>query len=161
MMFDQLYRAIRSADSGVRVLTAGFSSGPQRGSAYARQMLRVMPDDVRPDGIAFHPYGRGVNSHPHYSVFGHIDESVWAYSAVLPDKSLWITEWGVLDRPQDDPAHIARYAADMIHYLRRQYPGKIAALIWYAWAQGMHNGYGLVDQNSRPRPPLTERFLSA
>lgn len=161
LMFDRVYRAIRGADSGVQVITAGFNSGPQRGSAYARGMLAAMPDDVRPDGLAFHPYGRGVSGHPYYAMFGHIDESVWAYSSVLPNKPLWITEWGVLDRPDDDPAQIARYATDMIRYLKRQYPGRIATLIWYAWAQGMHNGFGLVDQADRPRPPLTERFLSA
>ncbi len=161
LMFDQVYRAIRSADSDARIITAGFNSGPQRGSAYARQMLLAMPGDVRPDGLAFHPYGRGVSGHPQYSLFGHIDESVWAYSAVSPDKPLWITEWGVLDRPNDQPAHIARYARDMIRHLKRQYPGRIAALIWYAWAQGMHNGYGLVDGTSKPRPPLTDLFLRA
>ncbi len=159
-MFAAVYRAIRSVDSDVRVLTAGFNSGPQRGSAYARAMLETS-DGVKPDGIAFHPYGRGVNGHPHYSLFGHIDESVWAYSAVLPDRPLWITEWGVLDRPNDKPADIARYALDFIRYLQGQYPGKFAALIWYAWAQGMHNGYGLVDGAGNPRPPLTGRFLSA
>ncbi len=161
IMFDQVYWAIRSADSAVPIITAGFNSGPHRGSAYARQMLAAMPDDVRPDGLAFHPYGRGVSGHPHYAMFGHIDESVWSYSSVLPDKPLWITEWGVLDRPNDNPAQIARYATEMIRYLKRQYPGRIATLIWYAWAQGMHNGFGLVDASSNPRPPLTERFLSA
>lgn len=160
IMFEQVHRAIRSADSDVKIITAGFNSGPQRGSAYARQMLAMLPDEIRPDGLAFHPYGRGVNGHPHYAMFGHIDESVWAYSAVLPDKPLWITEWGVLDRPHDHPAQIARYATDLIHYLKRQYPGRIAALIWYAWAQGMHNGFGLVDGAGNARPPLTERFLT-
>lgn len=161
IMFDQVYRAIRSADSRVQIITAGFNSGPQRGSAYARRMLQVMPEEVRPDGLAFHPYGRGVNGHPYYAMFGHIDESVWAYSSVMPDKPLWITEWGVLDRPNDSPAQIARYATGMIRYLKRHYPGRIATLIWYAWAQGMHNGYGLVDGAGNPRPNLTDRFLSA
>jgi hypothetical protein len=32
-------------------------------------------------------------------------------------------------------------------------------MIWYAWAQGMDNGYGLVDGNGNPRPPLTEKYL--
>ena len=160
-MFGEIYGAIRSADSDVQIITAGFNSGPLSGSAYARQMLGSLPDDVVPDGIAFHPYGRGVNGHPFYSMFGHIDESVWAYSAVLPEKPLWITEFGVLDRPNDSAGQIARYATDMIRYLKTQYPGKFAALVWYAWAQGMHNGYGIVDQAGNARPPLTERFLSA
>ncbi len=161
MMFDEVYRAIRSADSKVNIITAGFNSGPVRGSAYARRMLRQLSDDVVPDGLAFHPYGRGVNGHPFYSRFGHIDESVWAYSGVLPEKPLWITEFGVLDRPDDSAGQIARYASDMVRYLKTQYPGRIATLLWYAWAQGMHNGYGLVDGAGNPRPPLTEEFLSA
>ena len=83
-------------------------------------------------------------------MFGHIDESVWAYSSVLPEKPLWITEFGVLDRPNDSAGQIARYATDMVRYLKTQYPGRIAALVWYAWAQGMHNGYGLVDKRRQP-----------
>ncbi|MCY3831632.1 MAG: glycosyl hydrolase [Chloroflexi bacterium] len=160
-MVAEIHQAIRSADSDVQIVTAGFNSGPLSGSAYAREMLQALPDGVLPDGIAFHPYGRGVNGHPFYSMFGHIDESVWAYSAVLPEKPLWITEFGVLDRPRDSAGQIARYAMDMIRYLKTQYPGKFAALVWYAWAQGMHNGYGIVDAAGKPRPPLTERFLSA
>ena len=154
-------RPSAAADSAVQIITAGFNSGPVRGSAYVREMQTVLPDGIKPDGIAFHPYGRGVNGHPHYALFGHIDESVWAYSAVLPDKPLWITEFGVLDRPDDDIGAITRYATDMIRYLKTQYPGRIAAMIWYAWAQGMHNGYGIVDSAGQDRPPLTQRFLSA
>jgi len=160
-LFAEAQQAVRSEDSRVKIITAGFNSGPQSGSAYARRMLRVVPADAQPDGIAFHPYGRGVNGHPYYALFGHIDESVWAYSAVLPEKPLWMTEFGVLDRPKDSPTQIAHYATEMLRYLKTQYPGKFAALVWYAWAQGMHNGYGLVDRHGKARPPLTERFLEA
>ena len=160
-MFGEIYQAIRSVDGDANIISAGFNSGPLSGSAYAREMLRHLPAGVVPDGLAFHPYGRGVNGHPFYSMFGHIDESVWAYSAVLPQKPLWITEFGVLDRPKDSAGQIARYALEMIRYLKTQYPGKFAALVWYAWAQGMHNGYGIVDQQGNARPPLTERFLTA
>lgn len=160
-MFTQAYRAIRSADSAVHIVTGGFTGGPQRGSAYARRLLRDLPDDVEPDGIAFHPYGRGLNDQPKYAIWGHIDESVWAYSSVLPNKPLWMTEWGVLDRPHDDINHVTKYATDMVRHLKVNYPGKFAAIIWYAWAEGMHNGYGIVDRQGKPRPPLTERFLSS
>ena len=160
-MFTQVYRAIRSTDSDVNVVTGGFTGGPQRGGAYARRLVRDLPDDVVPDGIAFHPYGRGLNDQPKYAIWGHIDESVWAYSSVLPRKPLWMTEWGVLDRPHDDINHISKYATDMVRHLKVNYPGKFAAIIWYAWAEGMHNGYGIVNRQGNPRPPLTERFLSS
>lgn len=160
-LFARTHSAIRSADSKVKIITGGFTGGPGRGSAYARELINALPDDIEPDGIAFHPYGRGLNSQPKYANFGHIDESVWAYSAVLPHKPLWMTEWGILDQPNEDINHITRYATEMIQYLKVNYPGKFAALIWYAWAEGMHNGYGLVDTGNNPRPPLTESFLSA
>lgn len=158
-LFDQAHRAIRSADSQVQILTGGFASGPNHGSAYARQLVRNLPTGIEPDGIAFHPYGRGVNGHPRYAPFGHIDEMVWAYSQVMPRKPLWITEWGALDRSLDSVHDVAGYAGSFIHHLKRRYAGKIAAIIWYAWAEGMHNGYGIVDMNNKPRPPLSDIFL--
>ena len=112
-----------------------------------------------PDGIAFHPYGRGVtNPKPPYTIFGHIDESMKAYSAILPAKPVWITEWGVLDRPGDNPADILRYATEVTEHLKAKYPGRVAALVWYAWAMSMHNGYGLVNQNNQPLQPLYDEF---
>ena len=92
---------------------------------------------------------------------GEDREIALSYSQILPDKPLWLTEWGVLDRPDDPAQDIANYATHFISYLKARYPGRIAAMLWYAWAQGMHNGYGLVDRQGNPRPPLTERFLLA
>lgn len=160
-MFARTYQAIRSADRDVLILTGGHTGGPGNGANYARQLVAGLPSSAKPDGIAFHPYGRGVSDHPIYAVFGHIDDSIKAYSAVMPDKPLWITEWGVLDRPGDSPADIEKYASSFIRYLKARYPGKIAAMIWYAWAQGMHNGYGIVDGSGNARPPLTNNFLSS
>ncbi len=159
-MFAHVYRAIRSADSEVHIITGGFASGPAEGSRYARRLVRDLPPEIEPDGIAFHPYGRGVNGHPTYAPFGHIDELVWAYSAVLPRKPLWITEWGVLDQNDDKAQDVAKYAGSFIRHLKANYASKIAAIIWYAWAEGMHNGYGIVDAANNPRPPLSDTFLS-
>jgi hypothetical protein len=158
-MFARVYQAIRSSDSNVRILTGGFTGGPGNGAAYAQQVVNNLPSNVRPDGIAFHPYGRGVEGSI-YAPFGHIDDSIQAYSKVMPTKPLWITEWGILDRPNDSNAAITNYASTFINHLKSRYPGKIATLCWYAWAQGMHNGYGIVDSNGNPRNPLTETFLS-
>ena len=160
-MFARVYQAIRSVDSDVQILTGGFTGGPGSGANYARQVVESLPASAKPDGIAFHPYGRGVSEHPIYARFGHIDDSIQAYSGIMPSKPLWITEWGVLDRPGDSANDVSQYATSFIRYLKARYPGKIATMIWYAWAQGMHNGYGIVDGNGNPRQPLTQDFLSS
>lgn len=159
-MFARTYQAIRGADSNVKILTGGFTGGPGKGAPYAQQVVDNLPSNAKPDGIAFHPYGRGVNGSI-YAPFGHIDESIQAYSNIMPTKPLWITEWGILDRPNDPNEDITKYATTFISYLKAKYPGKIATMIWYAWAQGMHNGYGIVDANGNPRQPLTNSFLSS
>ncbi|MEL6402757.1 MAG: M23 family metallopeptidase [Chloroflexota bacterium] len=161
LMLDKCIPAIKSTDSDVLVVTGGHTSGPVSGPNYIRAALQQTAQRSRLDGVAFHPYGRALTAGSHYGQFGHIDESIRGYSNVLPTKPLWITEWGVLDRPEDSPTDIANYAINMINHLKARYPGQIAALIWYAWAQSMHNGYGIVDSNSQPRSPLTERFLQA
>jgi hypothetical protein len=152
---------IRSADSTPFIITGGFTGGPTRGGDYARYCVTNLPDGVEVDGIAFHPYGRGPNVDSPYASFGHIDESMRTYGAILPGKPLWITEWGVLNQPHADAGDIANYALDFLTYLKARYANRVACMLWYAWAEGMHNGYGLVDANGQPRPPLTERFLQA
>jgi murein DD-endopeptidase MepM/ murein hydrolase activator NlpD len=160
-MLQKLVPAIRNADNNVYVVTGGHTSGPGKGSQYIREALGMLSPGQQVDGIAFHPYGRGTTLDSPYAQFGHIDDEIKAYAPILPDKPLWITEWGVLDRPNDNPQDIANYATNFISYLKARYPGKIACMIWYAWAQGMHNGYGIVDSRGQARPILTERFLQA
>jgi hypothetical protein len=48
---------------------------------------------------------------------------------------------------------------DFLSFLKSKYRSRIAAAIWYAWADGMHNGYGLVRANDQPKQPLYDRFL--
>ena len=160
-MISRVLPAIKAADSDVYIVTGGHTSGPGLGPKYIRTAINSTSQGQKLDGIAFHPYGRDVRLNSPYSQFGHIDESMREYGKVFPTKPLWITEWGVLDRPNDNPTDISNYAINMINHLKARYPGQIAALIWYAWAQGMHNGYGIVDGNGNPRSPLTERFLQA
>jgi hypothetical protein len=131
-----------------------------KGAAYARQTLAALPPGLRPDGVACHPYGRGPDPGLPYAPFGHIDDEVQAFLSVLPGRRLWITEWGVLDRPGDPPDQVAAYALDTLNHLVRRWPGQLQTAIWYAWAQGMDNGYGLVDAGDRPRQPLYDRFLN-
>lgn len=159
-LLGETIRAIRAADPLTPIITGGHTGGPSRGAAYARQVLAAMAPGLRPDGVACHPYGRGPQPGPPYASFGHIDEEVQAFLNVLPGRRLWITEWGVLGRPNDPPEAVAAYAVEMLNHLVRRWPGQIQTAIWYAWAQGMHDSYGLVGPDDRPRQPLYSRFIS-
>lgn len=160
-MLTQTIRAIRSVDSKTPIITGGHTTGPDSGSAYARATLAAMPADIRPDGIASHPYGRGVSGHK-FSNFGPLDEEIRKYSTVLPGKPLWFTEWGVLDRQGDNSiiGDVTSYATGFINVIKSQYPTQVAAAIWYAWADGMDNGYGLVGANDQPKQPLYQKFIT-
>ncbi len=157
-MLNAAIQAIRSADSQATIITGGHISGPAKGAAYAAAALAAMPASIRPDGIACHSYGRGPAGSK-YSPFGLIDDDVDAYGKLLPGGKVWITEWGVLDFPNDPAGTVSDYAAGFVDRLKRLYSGKVATSCWYAWADGMHNGYGLVNALDHPKEPLYSRFL--
>ncbi|NWF70749.1 MAG: SH3 domain-containing protein [Chloroflexi bacterium] len=159
-MLAQTIRAIRSVDRTTPIITGGHTRGPGQGSDYARATIAALPGDVRPDGIASHPYGRGVRGNA-YSNFGALQEELDAYLAALPGKALWFTEWGALGFQYNDSVcgAIADYAAGFMNIIKNQYVGKVAAAMWYAWADSMDDGYGLVDRSGKPRDPLYSRFL--
>lgn len=79
----------------------------------------------------------------------------------MPDKPVWITEWGILDRQGDNSivGQAVQYASGFLNIIRDDYPGKVACAIWYAWADGMDNGYGMVLHNGQPKEPLYSTFL--
>jgi len=153
-------KAIRASDPKVTIITGGHVGGPGNGANYARATINALPGNIRPDAIATHSYGRGPLGSI-YSPFGSIDEDVDAYSKIMPGAPIFITEWGVLDRPNDPAAQVADYAIGFISRLKNLYSGKVAGASWYAWADTMHNGYGLVDRNDQPKQPLYDRFLKA
>ncbi|MBC6954627.1 MAG: M23 family metallopeptidase [Chloroflexi bacterium] len=153
-------RAIRAVDSKAKIITGGHITGPELGVSYARAVVALLPNDAIPDGIGVHPYGTGPADSP-FSIFGSINNAIQKWSGVLPNTPLWITEWGILDRQGDDS--IATAAADFadgfIEICEDDYPGMVACAVWYAWADTMHNGYGMVRSDSSARQPLYARFL--
>ncbi|MAS37082.1 MAG: hypothetical protein CL610_23990 [Anaerolineaceae bacterium] len=156
-MLTETIRAIRQVDPVTPIITGGHTTGPGPGSQYARSTVAAMPPDIRPDGIAFHPYGRGEHGH-RFSNWGPLAEEIEAYGAVLPGKPLWITEWGVLDHQGrlDVLPEVLSYAAGFMHIIRQNFAEQVAAAIWYAWADGMDNGFGLVDASGRPKADFFE-----
>lgn len=158
-MLTYTLQAIRSVDSTTPIITGGHTGGPVAGPNYIRQAFSVMPTNLRPDGIADHPYGRGAGVVPKYEQFGHIEECIVNYWNVLPGKRVWFTEWGVLNAPNEPPSDMSIYALTTLNHMRERHPEKIAAAIWYAWADGMHNGYGLVNRSDQPKEPFFSNYL--
>jgi hypothetical protein len=80
----------------------------------------------------------------------------------MPARPVWITEWGVLDRqfqPEYTP-EVTTYADGFLKIIRTQFPGQVACATWYAWADTMDNGFGLVNQNGQPKQPLYDLYLA-
>ncbi len=154
-------RAIRSVDATTKIITGGHITGASAGPAYARATLSHMTSGVRPDGIAFHAYGLGApGGVDAYSQFGSIGPVVRVYSQII-DAPVWITEWGVLDIPNEPADRVAKYATAFLRELKTYFSDKVAAAVWYAWADTMHNGYGLVDKDDKPKQPLYSEFMRA
>jgi hypothetical protein len=137
-------------------------TGPVTGANYARATIAAMPSGIRPDGIGVHSYGRGAPDSPErFKSFGLIDEDINRYGAIMRNAPIWITEYGVLDHPEIPAAEVAQYGVSFIRHLRTNFARRVATAMWYAWADGMHNGYGLVDQNDQPKQPLYNQYLQA
>lgn len=159
-MLAECIRAIRVSDKSVSIITGGHTGGPVNGGNYAKATIAALPPGISVDGIAHHPYGRGTKPGLPYAPFGHIDDEIKAYGSVLPTKPTWITEFGILDRPDDPATQVADYATSFVTHIKNKWPGQVTTAIWYGWAQGMHNGYGLVGADDLPRQPLYDRFLN-
>lgn len=160
-MLTQTIRAIRSVDSKTPIITGGHVTGSDTGSQYARETLAAMPSDVRPDGIAAHPYGLGPDGHK-FSNNGSLEYAIRKFTAVLPGKPIWFTEWGVLgfQGNMSVAGDVTTYASGFMNIIKSKYSGQVATAIWYAWADGMDDGYGLVDGSDRAKSPLYERFVA-
>jgi hypothetical protein len=157
MMLAQATQAVKNADPRALVITGGHVSGPRAGSSYIRQALRSVPPQYLPDGIAVHPYGRGVVGNI-FSNFGDLNEEIQSYYPVL-NKPVWFTEWGVLDQQGNDALEtkVSEYARGFMSICKNsnhENQQKVACAIWYAWADTMDNGYGFVRANGQLRTQL-------
>ncbi len=166
-MLAQVIPAIRGVDPSIRIIGGGLKTGPENAVAYAKNAFAELPRGVALDGAAFHPYGRAGEgfSSIYVGVNGTIRQAMNVYRTALPGKPVWITEWGILgveggnlnNRQVDEAA--SAYARGFLGDLRKYFAGQVACACWYAWADSMDNGLGLVRQNNTPRQPLYDTLL--
>jgi murein DD-endopeptidase MepM/ murein hydrolase activator NlpD len=160
-LLGQTAAAIRSVDPAAKILSGGHTRGPVAGANYARATLSaISPVSARPDALAIHPYGRGApGTNPRYAPFGLLDDEVNAYFPIL-NVPVWFTEWGVLNLPNDAPSAIAGYASGFLQHIQLNFGTKVEAALWYAWADTMDNGYGLVNAADQPKQPLYDQYMT-
>ncbi len=158
-LLTETIKKMRPVAGGAKIITGGHVTGAGDGPAYARDTLAAM-GSVRPDGLGVHPYGTGPVSN-RWSIHGSLSATLREYAKVMPGVPLWVTEWGILDQ-QGKPEHassIADYAVAFMNIIRNEFPGQVETAMWYAWADSMDNGYGLVDDQGRPKQVLYTRYL--
>lgn len=139
-LFRGAYAVIKSVDPTSRVIVGGLVTGPGKGKAYFNAAKIVVHD-----GIGIHLYGVGAGGL--YNQFGAVETQLAEWRAL--NQPLWVTEFGVLDRPGEPVDRVAAYASAFM----RACAGKVQAACWYGWGEGMHNGYG-VESGGVVRLPL-------
>jgi len=147
---------IKKVHDSIQVISAGFNSGPDSGTAFIKKALKTNRTSI--DGIAFHPYGRSVKENDKFGMHGLFQESVEKYYAVL-NKKVWITEFGIMGARNLNETETYRYAHDMIEYAEQS--EKVEAMIWYGWSDRMQQDretYGVVDLNNNIRQKFASAF---
>jgi hypothetical protein len=144
-------RSIRAVDPNSVLISGGLMAGKPN---YLRDTIRLLPEDVRLDGIAIHPYGQDPERDPRFGPHGNLVGLMRAYRMHAQGIPLYITEWGVLNQPSAPVEDVAKYAQRFLAA-----SSELAeCAIWFAWADKIHNGYGLVDEHQKKKTPLYEVF---
>jgi hypothetical protein len=132
-LFRLAYDAIKTADPSARVIIGGLVTGPGKGILYYNAT-----GITQHDGIGIHTYGAGAGGL--YGQHGTIEYQLGEWRKL--GRPLWVTEFGVLNAPNEPAERVAAYAAAFM----KACAGKAVAACWYGWGEGMHNGYGIENR---------------
>lgn len=161
-LLSESIKAIRAIDTKTLIITGGLVTGAGNGLNYINTAFRNMPSNIRPDGIGFHAYGNGPVGNP-FTIHGDLVTAVNHLRQALPTKPIWITEWGVLGKQGDDSIapSVGQYVTAFYNEIKNKLAGKVACAVWYAYGDGMDDGYGLINFNKQKRQPLFDAFFKA
>jgi hypothetical protein len=141
------HQAIKAADAGLKVITAGLVSGQPDWLAEVAQSLG---GDLPADAVALHPYDNRPSPAwpaPDWGT-GYVGDLFAAYREItrLP---LWVTEIG-LDTPDDELQ--AAYLRRFYGAVTDGFGGVVPHVFWYCYSDGMAYPFGLVTHSGRPKP---------
>jgi hypothetical protein len=150
-LLSRTIQKIREIDSDAILISGGLMRGQP---SYLAQTLAALPQDIQLDGIAIHPYGQDPNQDAHFGPHGDFHTLMQAYKDNANGIPLYITEWGVLDQPNLPVADVAAYATRFLDACKLY----AECAVWFAWADQMDNGYGLVEVNQNKKQALYDIF---
>jgi hypothetical protein len=150
-LLDRSIETIHMISPDAQVIVGGLVSG---GATYWHKTRANMGNASGLAGIGIHPYGQEDNGR---QLTVLLDS--YAQGASV---RFWLTEWGVLGDPDKsepppvDEKIVANYVSRFIKVA--QSDRRVAAIIWYGYADGMHNGYGLVRKDGSRKTVLWESY---
>jgi hypothetical protein len=79
-----------------------------------------------------------------------------------------MTEWGVLSpnhqpwftlgNDMPSPNAIYEYAQEFMDEVQGKFADDVVSAVWYGWAIGMDDGYGIVNERQEPLEPFYSGF---
>jgi hypothetical protein len=154
-MTDKCINAILNVAPNAKVISSGLVSGDPR---YWQKVEASMRNANRLAGVALHAYGRGPTGRPaRYQQFGKTKDLLDSYARITNHK-FWITEWGVTgdparsEPPNESPDNVAAYITAFLQDVERD--PRVEAALYFAYADRMHNTYGLSLHTGERKPKV-------
>lgn len=159
-MLDRSVDKILSISPTARVIVGGLVSGDVN---YWARTHAAMKNSKKLAGVGVHPYGQGPKGKPAlFQDNGRLRDLVGAYHKHGNHK-IWLTEWGVLgDMNQSEPPAVSeKSVATYIKEFVNDAEGdeRVANHVYFALADTMHNGYGLVQRDGKTKKDQVWRAM--
>jgi murein DD-endopeptidase MepM/ murein hydrolase activator NlpD len=162
-VLERVATAIREQDDEAAIVLGGLASGPEPTVAYIEQLRTALGGDLPVDAIGLHPYGRWPTTKPNIPTgwFDHLEPMLNAVIKAAARTPVWITEIGVSEDDEIDPAYwpaIADYVEETLTLVQRHYARHVPVVMWFGWSDWMRNA-GIVDHGGNPKQPIYDRFF--
>ena len=155
-------RNIREVAPHATIVSGGLKTGPHNGVNYLKATQHRLGGRLPVDAIAYHPYGRFVNTDPFYGQkHGRLPDALALFRNNFPEYPLWITEIGIPGEANPiGPEHygsIALYMNEFIGEVANRHAEHVPVVIWFAWTDGMNNA-GILTADGREKSQIYQAF---
>ncbi len=150
-MLTQCSEAIKTADPGLIVVTAGLITGDP---SWLGRVIESLDSNLPADAVAINTYGfRPTPDWPSPDWgFGYAGSLIENYHR-LSNRPIWISEVGVSEHDLDNnPELVAEFLRRYYQASITDFPDAVQHVSWYAYSDSMAPSFGLVDEAGNPKP---------